>query len=256
MSELDLLLRALPVPPLSLFLLAAFGFLLGRRHPRFGRSLVAMAGLLMFLMCIPAIANALLGSLETPSEIIGNEVGDAAAIIVLSADIDRDAPEYDGTSIGGLTLARLRYGAFLARRFHLPILVTGGNAELDAPPVAPAMARVLKDEFGLEARWVEDKSANTYENAVFSARILEADGIRTALLVTHSWHMPRALLSFAQAGFAVRPAPTEFTSHFRGHVDELLPSAHAFQGSSFAIHEWLGLSWYWLTGGPAHTRAP
>ena len=41
-----------------------------------------------------------------------------------------------------------------------------------------------------------------------------------------------------------------------GNLDEFLPSARAFQRSSYAIHEWLGLGWYRLSGGPAHAPTP
>jgi uncharacterized SAM-binding protein YcdF (DUF218 family) len=242
--ELATLARELPIPPLSLFLLAGLGRVVGGRKPRVGRWLVGSAALILFLLCLPIVGDPLLRSLETPSEAVLADAGDADAIIVLSADIAREAPEYGGASVGALTLVRLRYGAYLAHRFNLPLLVTGGKIGDSGPPLGPLMAAVLKDEFGVTVRWVEDRSRTTYENAKFSVPMLKADGIRSALLVTHSWHMPRSLLAFTQAGFAVRPAPTDFTPPFEGRIDEFIPSAHAFQNSAFAIHEWIGLAWY------------
>ncbi|HVJ52740.1 MAG TPA: YdcF family protein [Aliidongia sp.] len=248
MIELGFLVRALPVPPLSLFLLMALGLVLGRFRPRLGRRLVGLAMVAIFLLCLPVVSKAMLRTLETRADAVIADAGGAQAIIVLSADIERTAPEYGGPSIGELTLVRLRYAARLARRLDLPILVTGGQVGTLGPPIAPLMAEVLKTEFGLDAKWVEDASRNTYENAAFSARLLRADGVRSALLVTHSWHMPRSLLSFAQAGFPVRAAPTDFTPPFLWGVEEFLPSARAFEEGCYAIHEWIGLVWYRFSG--------
>jgi uncharacterized SAM-binding protein YcdF (DUF218 family) len=256
MSDFAQLLRAVPVPPVSLFLLAGLGLLVARVRPRLGRGIVALTCVTIMLLCVPVIATFLLRSLETRGDAVVTDAGGAGAIIVLSADVERDAPEYGGASIGPLTLVRLRYAAELGHRFSLPILVTGGRVVPSDPLIAPLMAQVLEREFGLKPKWVEDRSRTTYENAMFSARLLEADGVRSALVVTHSWHMPRALLSFAQADFAVRPAPTEFTTPFTGRFDEFVPSARAFEESSFAIHEWVGLIWYRLTAGRAGAPSP
>ncbi|MBM3518377.1 MAG: hypothetical protein FJX56_11035 [Alphaproteobacteria bacterium] len=109
------------------------------------------------------------------------------------------------------------------------------------------MRRTLEDEFGVPVRWVEDKSRTTFDNAQPSYRLLAPEGIKTILLVTHAWHMPRAAEAFARVGFAVVAAPTAFTYVGPGiEAADFVPSANAFQNSYYAAQEWIGLYWYRL----------
>ena len=65
------------------------------------------------------------------------------------------------------------------------------------------MAQSLTDDFRTPPRWVEAKSADTWENARFSADILRAEGITSVYVVTHAWHMRRAVLAFQGTGLTV-----------------------------------------------------
>jgi uncharacterized SAM-binding protein YcdF (DUF218 family) len=62
--------------------------------------------------------------------------------------------------------------------------------------------------------------------------------------VTHAAHMRRAAYSFQQAGFAVVPAATGYTT--AGPAWELLPSAEALLRTRVFMHEVVGLGWYHL----------
>jgi len=73
---------------------------------------------------------------------------------------------------------------------------------------ADVLAQSLIEEFKTEVRWREIKSRSTDENAQFSAEILLPQKRNTILLVTHSYHMKRAVRSFEKVGFTVIPAPT------------------------------------------------
>jgi len=72
------------------------------------------------------------------------------------------------------------------------------------------MMETIEAEFGVPIRWVESESRNTFENARYSAQILQGAGIQRAFLVSHAWHMP------------------------------------ALQKSAYAFHEYLGNLWYRL----------
>ncbi len=224
------------VPPVNLAVLAALALIAGRRRV----AGVALAGLL--LLAIPAVPDALLAALER-----GPQAGDPAsaqAIVVLGAEVVRQA---DGRTVPGLlTLQRLRSAAALARRTGLPILVTGGVTESGAAPVAAAMADSLRDDFMIPARWVEDRSADTFENAQDSAALLAGANVTTVLLVTNAWHMRRALIAFRAAGLRAIPAPVPPPARGPFGVDDLIPRAHAWLDSYYALHEWIGIAWYSL----------
>ena len=70
------------------------------------------------------------------------------------------------------------------------------------------MREVLESEFEVAVSWSERESTDTLENASLSAPILNKNGVRTILLVTHAWHMPRARACFEAQGFTVLAAPT------------------------------------------------
>ena len=144
-----------------------------------------------------------------------------------------------------LTLQRLRAGAALSRATHLPILVTGGPINPGEQPVAVLMARSLKDDFGIAARWVEPAARDTWENARLSCGHAAA---RTAsarcYVVTHAWHMRRALIAFVPTGLAVVAAPLPPDPVPRLVPGAFVPRVAAWLRSYFALHEWIGCAWY------------
>ena len=61
--------------------------------------------------------------------------------------------------------------------------------------------------------------------------------------------MPRAIGVFRRAGFPVEPYPVNW--YTRGAMDALRPFATVAEGlqrTDTAVHEWIGLAIYWLTG--------
>lgn len=241
------LLESLLLPPGCVLALAALGALSLRWKPRAGRALMIAAGALLWLLATPVVAGLLLRTLQTapplPAE---GALPPAQAIVVLSAEADPEAPEYGHAAPGRDTLVRLRYGAHLHRRTGLPILVTGGAAAPGHTPVAVTMQRVLEDERGAPVRWVDPTASNTYENAAQAAALLAPEGIDRVYLVTHAWHMPRAVASFEAHGFEVVPAPTGFRARPWQGPGSLVPRWTGIRDSYHAAHEWLGRLYYAL----------
>ena len=245
---LSTLATILLVPPVNLAVLALAGVLLARRRKRAGLWLAGLALGALLLLAVPVVAGTLLAGLERlppppPGTIPGTIPGAIPeAIIVLGGDVDAiEGPAR--VAIGALTLERLRAGAALARATHLPLLVTGGIVDRDGPPVATLMAASLAADFGVPARWVEPRSRDTWENAHDSAAILRAAGIGSAYVVTHAWHMRRALIAFAATDLVVVPAPLPAT-RVVWRPGSFIPRAKAWRTSYYALHEWIGCAWY------------
>ena len=137
-------------------------------------------------------------------------------------------------------------GAGLHRRTGLPILVSGGSPRGRAVSEARLMDRSLREDFGLHARWLENKSDNTHENARFSAPILKRHGISKVILVTHASHMTRSLDAFKREGLSPIPGPIQTSSRGYDALDlhDFLPSSDALVASRSALHELLGRFWY------------
>lgn len=234
------LIAALLLPPLNLLLLAGLGFWLTWRQPWLGRGLMLAAFAGLWLLSTPWVGDRLLASFMAPYQpIVGNE---AEAIVILGGG-SGPAPEYEGDTVSASTLARLRYGARLHKKTGKPILVTGG-APKGGMPEGSAMAKVLKDEFNTPVTWVEARSRNTRENASFSSELLKQAGIRRIYLVSHAWHLTRAVPAFQRTGLEVVPAGTQFIGAERLTPLDFIPSAKGLANSAFAIHEAIGLIWY------------
>ncbi len=238
------LLELLVLPPLGPLLLVVVG-LVGRwRWPRLGR-LLSLAGLAsLWLLATPWVGAALLRSLQRDPALDLDALPDADAIVVLSADFAREAPEFGGATVGALALQRLRWAAALHRRTAKPVLTSGGVVEHEPRPHAELMRDALERDFGVPVRWLETTSRDTFENARDSAAVLSRDGVRRVYLVTHAWHMPRAESSFRRFGLEVVPAPTAFCGWPNGVVEGLVPNWSALRNSALALHEWLGRAWY------------
>lgn len=239
------LLKNLFIPPTSLLLLLLIAWLGWRRWPRLSRALLGISLLSLWLLSLPVVGGGMLGLLEARyqpvTEVDAGLLAQAQAIVVLGGGRNSDSREYEGDTVNGRSLARLRYGAHLHRETGLPVLLTGGRVhERDRISEAQLMADVMQNEFQLPVAWQENNSRTTAENAHLSAEILRRQQIDTVLLVTHAWHMPRATAVFAEEGVKVIPAPMGFTDVEQGNLLNWVPSPSALQSSYFALHEWLG----------------
>jgi uncharacterized SAM-binding protein YcdF (DUF218 family) len=238
------------LPPLNLIALCAIGLFLQKRWPRFGMRLSIASLLLLALLSTTVGALFLIEPLEgltTPLTSARNT--SARAIVVLAGGQLQHAPEYGGLNVpNSITLMRLRYAAKLYAQTGLPILVTGGAPTGAAHSEAAQMARVLREDFSTPVKWLEEASENTAQNAQFSARILQPVGVQRILLVTDAMHMARAQRIFARNGFDVVMAPTQFYSysHQRFSPMDLIPEYQQLHRAGYAMHEWIGLAWYWL----------
>jgi len=131
--------------------------------------------------------------------------------------------------------------ALMYKKGHIKkIIASGGQNGMfseDNFMEADFIAKNLID-LGIPAEdiWIENQSKNTIENALFSKKIIDSNGgLKTkAVLITSAFHIPRATLSFEQAGIAVRPYPCAFS---------MLPSATSFNAASMIPASWAMESW-------------
>jgi uncharacterized SAM-binding protein YcdF (DUF218 family) len=239
MFALKKLMLALLLPPTGPLLVTGIGLLLARRRPRLGKFIAGSALLGLLVLSTPWAAGGLIGTLQWYPAVDAKQLHDRQAIVVLGGGSYRQAPEYGGDTIGYASLERLRYALYLKKRSGLPILATGGAPD-GGRAEAETMRDSAQDDFAGTLRWVETASFDTADNARLSAALLHREGITRIVLVSHAWHLPRAVARFEANGFNVLPAPTAF-SLAPTDASALLPSAAALAASSRALHEWLGI---------------
>ncbi len=239
-------LKKLILPPAGPLLVALLGLALSATWPRLGTALLAAGFAALFLLSIALVVEPLLKTLDRYPALdpVGATVPSADAIVILDSGRRAQAREHGGPGVKALTLERLFYGAWLYRHLGVPVLVSGGGAR-------ELMAEILDESFGVPVRWVEPASRNTHENGQLSAATLRGTGVGRVYLVTHFWHMPRAVAAFQHAGLEVVPAPMGFAFREPGRRDFtlLVPSAAVLYSAYLLVHEWIGLLWYRLRYG-------
>ncbi|MBV8783376.1 MAG: YdcF family protein [Gammaproteobacteria bacterium] len=230
-------LRTLVLPPAGPLLLAAAGLvLLARSRARRLAFALLLAGLgALWLLATPVIAEQLWSLVARQPPLDPQQLGGAQAIVILGGGGARwRAPEYGfAPAAGDRLLERTAYGAYVARRTQLPVMVSGAIEE------AAAMRGTLQRDFGIEVRWVDAASRDTFDNAQYSAQRLLPAGVTRIVLVTSASHMHRAAREFRSAGFTVTPAPVGVWAPHSYRLG-LLPTAAALDHSNEALYELLG----------------
>ena len=211
--------------------------------------LLGGTGLAMILLAaMPAVAQALMGTLERPYPPHPPAACPRAdAIVILGGAVQPllvgdERPRLHRGSDRVWEAARLWHAGCAPR-----VLVSaGGKVE---PPVAAtesaAIAGLLTD-LGVPASALvlEADSRNTQGNAAYSRERLAPFGVKRILLVTSAWHLRRAVALFTHAGFEVVPVGADYRAFgaCRG-LDCWVPSPGALEMTGLAVKEWLG---YWV----------
>jgi len=235
--HLKTLLRSLVLPPSGPLLLALLGLLIQRRRPTLARVCLSVGIGSLWLLATPLVSDTLTRAAEHYPALNLAEAAGAQAIVILGGGGQRLwAPEYGGPMAEPLLLERLTYGAYVSRKTGLPILVTGFEGE------AGAMRETLRRNFGIDPRWVDDQSYDTFENARNSARMLGADGIRRIVLVTRGTHLWRSVHEFTATGLDVVPAPAGVFAARDSGIWYYLPNPDALMRSHAAVYELMGES--------------
>jgi uncharacterized SAM-binding protein YcdF (DUF218 family) len=179
--------------------------------------------------------------------------------------------KYEGAIIlGGIgnidqRLQKINFGWGADRLFQLlpyyyqgrikKIIFTGGSGSVEFP----------KDKEGIFVRkylksinipdsvlLIESESRNTYENAVYTKKMLDSLHLQGPfLLVTSAYHMPRAIAVFKKAGYKnVLPYITNRESGKRRFTPDhlFIPNPDALFSLQLLIHEWVGYIVYKIRG--------
>jgi uncharacterized SAM-binding protein YcdF (DUF218 family) len=192
-----------------------------------------------------------------------NPVPQAEVIVVLGGGTESEQyprPIVEVNSAGD----RVIYAARLYKDGKAPhLLLSGGNiAWNNGRMMTPAdeMAGLLElMDIPQNALWLQPKSQNTYEDALFSSQILKGKGIKRIILVTSAQHMPRSVGLFKHQGIDVIPAPVDYTVTQPGwdnlfspdiqtFLVNLMPNVGSLSLTSSILKEYLGIWIYHLRG--------
>ena len=232
-------------PGLFVAILAALAIFVKR-----GRLYLAAAALLLYALSIHPVADRLLDRYEAPYR-HARLPAHADAVVTLGGGNMRGNP----IPLMDEAFKRHIYGLAIGRRMGIPVIVSGtgdeGYDEFQAlMDSLEALRPILgKEDFTVSRHYVEHfaiipetRSADTYENALFSAKIIGKED-PAVVVVTSAYHMKRAVRLFRLAGIRkVYPAAVNFYVLERPYGwREYLPSIWALLNSYRALHEFFGL---------------
>ena len=87
---------------------------------------------------------------------------------------------------------------------------------------------------------LESQSMNTWQNAKFSARLLQGESADRVLLVSSGSHLRRGMLYFSHFGIRATPVRADYVS---GELS-WLPLSYNFTMADLALHEYAGIARY------------
>jgi uncharacterized SAM-binding protein YcdF (DUF218 family) len=243
------------VYPLGLALLLLILAIILRQRSVGETLAIVLAILILWLCSTRYVALSLVKTLEwryLPMQVIPA----ADAIVVLGGGTE--SPQYPRPMVEVNAAGdRVIYAAELYKQGKASfILVSGGNIpSLDARTTTPANdMTILLNMLGVpkEVIWQQPNSANTAEDALYSAQLLRENGITRMILVTSALHMPRSVELFLAQGIQVIPAPVDYTvtqevwnNLWGGNWQEMvmagMPNASSLAQTTNALKEYLGM---------------
>lgn len=222
------------------------------RRKRWAGRLALFALLLLYLLSIRPVSFAMAAALERvhppPSSFSGQQFD---AIVVLGGGVRPEGGTRPVTDLGTASLRRIVCGVSYYRQGLAPyVVLSGGNGNPYAPgPLEAEEMQKAAVVLGVpeSALLLEPNSRTTSENAVNTKQLL--DNRVRILLVTSAIAMPRAVGTFERQGFTVTPGPCDYIAgELDLHVGSFIPDARDLADSKAAMHEYLGLVFYSLTG--------
>lgn len=244
----------LALPSNFMFVLALGGILLlATRFRRVGLACLAASIMLLAVFGLSPAGNWLIYPLEQRFPGWDASRGPPHGLVVLGGSIGPENSAARGEPALNESAERVTIVAALARKYPAArIVFSGGNGSLLAGgPSEAEFALRLFESFGIarERIILEADSRTTFENAVFTKKLLDPKPGERWLLVTSAHHMPRSVGVFRRADFAVEPHPVDWRTN--GTADLFKPFGSLAAGlarTDAAAHEWAGLFVYWVTG--------
>jgi len=134
------------------------------------------------------------------------------------------------------------------------ILLSGGSGRISFPNEKEA--KVIKEVLLYSGVNEDDiileiDSRNTFENALYSGRLLDSIAPNgTYLLITSAWHMRRSLGCFSKLGYHPVPFPVDERSGDGTLTPDryLIPSSQNLFNWDMLLHEWFGCLAYKIMG--------
>lgn len=253
------LLMSFLLPPGIFITILLIGGLLLIRKGNTGRNtcgkklgvILFMAGILMYMFSIRAVANITAYVLEKDKTRIGTiDIDTIDSIIVLGGGVKKGVPKSGDSGIRPteISVQRLVEAVRIHNITGKKIIVSGGDPYKTGITEAEIAEKFLV-EMGVKESDIipESSSKTTFENARNCAEILKNNKLERPVVVTSAVHIARAMGSFEKAKVdAVYSASDYIYNDFMG-ADSFFPSGENIDRSRQALWEYAGILYYKMT---------
>lgn len=223
------------------------------RKKQIFKKIILIPCLLMVVFSNPLLFNTVAGWWEGGKLPI-NDIGVDYDYVILLGGFSDYLPALEGQYLLNTRGNRLVASLELYRAGKAPkILISGGSGDIwEKRPSEAMQVKAFLLRMGLPEGdiLVEPNSRNTYENALFTKKLLAASQPDAkCLLVTSAFHMPRAMRLFKKQGVDATPYATDFMARPPNRPDNIIvPSAQTLWYWDVLIKEWVGMVVYWMKG--------
>jgi uncharacterized SAM-binding protein YcdF (DUF218 family) len=226
--------------------IVASAILLNTKFDRIGPGAAIAAVILFVIFGILPLGSLLIQPLENrftrpnlPARVDG--------VLVLGGGLNTRILDARGAPPTEFSEGRLVSAYELARRYPNARIVFSGGSDESRGGVFPEAegAKYIFEQMGLDPRrlTLEGKSSNTWENFVFSRKLVNPRPDETWILATSAVNMPRAMEIAERQNWKMIPWPTDY---------QTLPKPWIWHKDVWknlwlvdtAVHEWVGLLAY------------
>ena len=237
---------------LLLILIILSLFLLYTGKQQHAKILLSAVSLLLILIAFLPVGDWLLYPLESHFQTNPPLPDKVDGIVVLSGAEDAELSHvWNQVELGAAAERDLSFLALAKKYSKAKLVFTGGTGSLTKQEYKAAdVAKKLFEQQGFSTERIqfERESRNTYENAIFSKKLIKPKENEKWILITTGWHMPRSVGIFCKINWPVIPYPVDHQTN-KDHIFRInFNLTNNLSSLKTAIKEWLGLFAYYLSG--------
>jgi uncharacterized SAM-binding protein YcdF (DUF218 family) len=240
--------------PVGLLILSILYITLTKNHTKIKRTGIIVV-LILYLFSCPVFVNLLIKSWETPVKDIGALKKYDVGIVLTGGIINENKSRANAIFLGDQGDRIWQTLCLYRNKKVSKIIISGGDISIypDKKIIYEndkAKEFLLQNGVLIEDIYQEKKSINTYENALFTTKLLKTKFNKpTIILISSAFHLKRAEGCFKKQGLNT----AIFGTTYLGYGDssnflDFLPSIVALKNSEYIFKEVIGILAYWFFG--------
>jgi len=204
--------------------------------------------LLIFFLSTAFGVKVLLHPLENYAEEISVNALEKHPIVVLGGGLNYYSKSEAKPSLH--SMQRLIKGYQLHRKLKTNLIYSGGIAIGQEKISEADAAEEFLSSLGMDKKFYisESQAQTTFENAAYLKKWIEENEIEKVYLVTSAYHILRSAAVFKAQNIDFLAVHSGFIYDHQFSWLDYLPNRGALTANLSALHEWIGLAWYYIRG--------